>query len=306
MTLWKGNGDQKHGTAEAESHIWTWSSPIPLVPILIQSRGSWSRLFQILSLLGFGYLQVWRLHSPSGPPVPLFGYPHHGKMCPNAQREQYSSCASVCFPCFLSCYGHPTKSLALCPLHHPTWDPLCRVKWGLQGQKAPGKASVWEMQTSRALTEWQRSTAMRARPTLLTWMHFKSHLWMHDCTCQGKQACTSWSTRHNHNKHGAFPRKTGFFHRKNTPGAAMLYGNYGLGSFPESRLPLFLIICYSSLFQSKMRSDLWEITYKMKHGNMGWMMINGSYDMCLQKCKRAQTSRRGRLTWGDTRGFSYE
>lgn len=67
--------------------------------------------------------------------------------------------------------------------------------------------------------------------------------------------------------------------------AVILYGNYGLGSFPESQLPLFLIIYYSSLFQSKMRADLWEMTYKMKHGNMGWMMINGSCDMCLQKCK---------------------
>lgn len=67
--------------------------------------------------------------------------------------------------------------------------------------------------------------------------------------------------------------------------AVILYGNYGLRSFPESQLPLFLIIYYSSLFQSKMRADLWEMTYKMKHGNMGWMMINGSYDMCLQKCK---------------------
>lgn len=83
----------------------------------------------------------------------------------------------------------------------------------------------------------------------------------------------------------------------------MLYGNYGLGSFPESQLPLFLIICYSSLFQSKMRSDLWEIAYKMKHGNMGWMMINGSYDMCLQKCKRAQACRRGSWRGVTLQGF---
>lgn len=142
------------------------------------------------------------------------------------------------------------------------------------------------------------------------------HCWL-ECTSSHIFGCMTalvrenmhvhqWSTGQNNNKHRAFPRKTGFFHRKNTPGAAMLYGNYGLGSFPESQLPLFLIICYSSLFQSKMRSDLWEITYKMKHGNMGWMMINGSYDMCLQKCKRAQACRRGRLTWGDTTGFSYE
>lgn len=65
----------------------------------------------------------------------------------------------------------------------------------------------------------------------------------------------------------------------------MLYGNYGLGSFPESQLPLFLIIYYSSLFQSKMRADLWEMTSKMKYENTGWIMIDGSYDICLQKCK---------------------
>lgn len=82
-----------------------------------------------------------------------------------------------------------------------------------------------------------------------------------------------------------FLERLHFFTEKTHHEAVMLYGNYGLGSFPESQLPLFLIIYYSSLFQSKMRADLWEMTYKMKHGNMGWMMINGSYDMCLQKCK---------------------
>lgn len=82
-----------------------------------------------------------------------------------------------------------------------------------------------------------------------------------------------WSMRHNNNKHKHFLERLDFFHRKNTPGTAMLYGNYGLGSFPESQLPLFLIICYSSLFQSKMRSDLWEITkWNMEIWDGWWLM----------------------------------
>lgn len=82
-----------------------------------------------------------------------------------------------------------------------------------------------------------------------------------------------------------FLERLDLFTEKTHHEAVMLYGNYGLGSFPESQLSLFLIIYYSSLFRSKMRSDLWEMTYKMKRGNMGWMVINGSYDMCLQKCE---------------------
>lgn len=129
--------------------------------------------------------------------------------------------------------------------------------------------------------------------SLDAWLHLSGQTHMYISEGQGT---ATTNTEH-------FLERLDIFQRKNTPGTAMLYGNYGLGSFPESQLPLFLIICYSSPFQSKRRSDLWEITYKMKYG---WLMINGSYDMCLQKCKRAQTSRRGRLTWGDTRGFAYE
>lgn len=90
-----------------------------------------------------------------------------------------------------------------------------------------------------------------------------------------------WSTRHNNNNHEHFLERLDFFQRKNTPGAAMLYGNYGLGSFPESQLPLFPIICYSSQFQSKRRSDLWEIITKW---NMeiwdGWWLMGAMICAC--------------------------
>lgn len=227
-------------------------------------------------------------------------------MLPNVQRELSTPVSQFVSVASCPVTGHQAKSLALSSLHPPIRDPLCRVKWELQGWKASGKTNLWEIQTSRALTEWQSSTAMWAHPTLLTWMHFKSHLWMHDCTCQDKHTCTSVKYKAQQQQPRALPRKTGFFSEKKHTRSSYVIWELWVGELP--RKPAAPVPNYLLFISVSVQKEVWFMgnNYKMKHGNMGWMMINGSHDMCLQKCKRAQTSRRGRLTWVDTRGFAYE
>jgi len=71
-----------------------------------------------------------RLHSFSGQSVPVFDYPHHGKVFSDGRRDpplfQFVPIASCPVP------GHQTKSLALSSLHPPVRDPRNKKHQGRQ------------------------------------------------------------------------------------------------------------------------------------------------------------------------------
>ncbi|NXV35722.1 NEK5 kinase, partial [Rissa tridactyla] len=57
----------------------------------------------------FEYLQRWRLHTPSGQPVPVLGHPHSGKVFPDVQKEpppQTSRCKMAERPESIRVHGH--------------------------------------------------------------------------------------------------------------------------------------------------------------------------------------------------------
>lgn len=106
---WGGNFEKGMEIRNMEQLRLEATSGHGLVQSLCSKQSFLEQVVPDLVQLGFVYLQVWRLGSLSGQPVPLFGYPHHGKILPCVQRELNCSCTSVCFPSFLSCWGTPNQ-----------------------------------------------------------------------------------------------------------------------------------------------------------------------------------------------------